>query len=192
MIIHILGSPRSGKTTTASRIFSSLKEAGFNSEYIPEQARFYIAEKKVKHNIKSEDLVLTDTDQFNIMKKQYEMQDLMLKACGDDSVIVTDSSPLNSLLYMTEEYRKSEWVQQTLAHTLNKNNVFFYSLPVEWLGSKDPNRVHTEEESAKIDKSIETLLFPLIKQLPTYLTGDVENRARTASSEIFRALMNKC
>lgn len=191
MIVNFIGSPRSGKTTTASRVFSNLKEAGFNCEYIPEQARFYIASKRNDLKLKPSDtLKLTDNDQLVIMEKQFNTQNIMLKACGSDSIVITDSSPLNSLLYMSPNVQQFKQVQDLIKEIDKQNNVYFYCEPVKWIGGMDPNRVHTEKESLEIDKSIVNIIVPLLKQHPTCLNGDIDTRWKTATNEIFRKILN--
>ena len=192
MILSLLGSPRSGKTTVAARVFSNLKEASFGCEFIPEQARLYIAEKRVNNNLKpSDSLTLSDQDQVNIMAKQFLYQQLMLKACGDGAIIVTDSSPLNALLYMSEDSKNTNTVKELVAQTLQLETLYFYCAPVEWLGGLDPNRIHSREQSLAIDSNIITTIYPLLKTTPLTLIGEPENRWRFATSEILRVLMSK-
>lgn len=189
MIIDFIGCPRSGKTTTAARVFANLKEAGFNCEYVTEQARLYIAEKRVSQNLKPTDtLVLTDIDQRQIMSRQLEHLDLMVKSCGDDALIVTDTSPLNSLLYMTEEYRSK--VEPLTDWYKTYPRLTFYARPVEWVGGLDPNRVHSQEQSLAINDSIPKIIFPLLKEEPVILIGDADMRWRFATSEVLRRIMN--
>ena len=190
--MSLLGSPRSGKTTVAARVFSNLKEASFNCEFVPEQARLYIAEKRVNSNLQPSDkLTLSDQDQVNIMAKQFLYQQLMLKACGDGAIIVTDSSPLNALLYMTEDCKNTNTVKELVKQTLQLETLFFYCAPVEWLGGLDPNRIHTKEQSLTIDSMIVNTIYPLLQSVPVTLIGEPENRWRFATSEILRVLMAK-
>lgn len=190
MLISFLGSPRSGKTTTAARVFANLKEASFPCEFIPEQARMYIAQKRVSKNLKpSDSLVLTNEDQTNIMIKQKEIETIMLQACGNDTIIVTDSSPLNALLYMDEETKNSSTVKNLTTKILQTPTIFFYSTPVEWLGGVDPNRVHSKEQSLVIDSKIVSNIIPLLEQEPVTLFGDVDIRWKTAVSHVLKSIM---
>lgn len=193
MIIEFIGCPRSGKTTTAARVFANLKEAGFNCEFIPEQARFYIAQKRAAQHLDPKStLVLDDIDQRNIMEKQFNAQELMLSSCGKDALIVTDSSVVNSLLYMTKDGRLDLNVAQILEEYQKTPKVTFYSRPVEWIGGLDPNRVHTKEQSEAIDKEIHEYLFlGSIVSNPVHLIGDADMRWRYATSEVFRIIMEK-
>lgn len=192
MIIEFLGCPRSGKTTTAARVFANLKEAGFNCEYIPEQARFYIAQKRVNAGLKPEEsLTLDDEDQKNILQKQVIAIHLMLASCGKDAIIVTDSSPYNSLLYMTPEGRSKEIVKNIIKSIKDLPTIKFYSLPVEWLGGLDPNRIHNQEQSLKINEDIVTTILPMLKDEPVKLLGDSDTRWRSATSEVLRTIMSR-
>jgi hypothetical protein len=202
MIIEFLGCPRSGKTTTAARVFANLKEAGFNCEFIPEQARFYIASKRVAFGLKPTDqLTLDDIDQCNIMEKQFDAQNLMLQSCGKDALIVTDSSILNSMLYMSPRFREHGDVDNDKARAkrileitdeyFKQPKMTFYSKPVEWVGGLDPNRVHTREQSEAIDNDIQNYLLPRWVPGCTTLMGDADIRWRLATSEVIRKIMAK-
>lgn len=189
MIIQFLGCPSSGKTTTASRLFSNLKESSFKCEFIPEQARFFIAERRVSLGLQpNEKLTLSDEDQYEILSKQIYMEDLMLNSCGQDTIVVSDSSPLNALLYMTESFRDTYKVKIAIDFIKSQNRLYFYATPVSWHGGSDPNRIHTYQESLDIDKKINTLLLPLVNQ-SVLLTGTPEIRARLATSEVMSKLM---
>jgi hypothetical protein len=190
MIISMIGSPRSGKTTTAARVFSHLKEASFSCEYIPEQARMVIAEKRAVGDLKPTDqLTLTDHDQYVIMCRQLELQRLMSKACGEDSIIVTDSSPLNALLYMSPEYRNQPAIKMLTTLALDGQQILFYAKPVPWLGGLDPNRIHDKTQSDIIDSQIPQVIFPLLPNQPSLLLGDIDLRWRTAVAEVLRSIM---
>lgn len=199
MIIEFLGCPRSGKTTTAARVFANLKEAGFNCEFIPEQARFYIAQKRVACNLEpSDNLVLDDIDQANIMEKQFDAQNLMLKACGSDALIVTDSSILNSMLYMTKNFREHGDGTDLGARLLTMIDeyhkipkVTFYSAPVDWVGGLDPNRVHTKEQSEVVDKDIHEYLLKYHVSIYCPLHGDTDLRWRNATSHVIKHIMER-
>lgn len=194
MIINILGCPRSGKTTSAAKLFTNLKENGFKSEFIPEQARFYIAQKRVHLNLKPTDnLTLTDNDQFEILLRQLETENLMLKACGEDAIIVSDSSPFNALLYMSDAYRAEDQRLSILKNEeLIKDRLFFYATPVPWLGGTDPNRIHSKQQSLDIDIKIPTIIFPYLKEQPVTLTGDSFERGRDITARTIQYLMNSC
>jgi hypothetical protein len=191
MIVNIFGCPRSGKTTTAARIFSTFKEQNFVCEFVPEQARIYIARKRVFLNLKPEDqLRLTDEDQYKIMVDQFNAEQLMLYSCGKSSIVITDSSPLNALLYMSKEFRESEEIQAFTKKTLSNDTCNFYSQPVSWLGGDDPNRVHNHSQSLEINSLIPSVIFPLLKTKPVVLFGDMHLRSATATSSILQHILD--
>lgn len=192
MIISFIGCPRSGKTTTASRVFSNLKDAGFNAEFIPEQARLFIAQKRVEQNLTPEQNVsLSDEDQVKIMYKQYDLEELMNKACGEQTLIVSDSSPLNSILYMSENKLQTTYVQNSINSFLSRKTIYFYAQPVKWIGGSDPNRVHSQEQSLQIDQKIRSMVLtlPELKEKYIELFGSAEERARIATSYILDKIM---
>ncbi len=140
MLVGFIGIPNSGKTTLAAETFVRLKKIGVVSEFVVEIARQHIAFRR-----KNGDgiLVLTDEDQEAIMEKQLNTEELM---DSTDTITVSDSSPLNALMYMTEE-GKNDWVVQKLA----EDSLNSYDLLVLCEGdtnmshSSDPNRVHGSE-----------------------------------------------
>lgn len=190
MIISFIGSSCSGKTTTAARLFVSLKEAAFVSEFLPEQARMYITNKRLEKNLEPNDkLTLTDEDQFKIMEQQLVFQLKLHKACGNNTMIVTDSSPMNSLLYMTEEFRNKKEVQEMIRLTLSIPTFNFYAKPIKvGMVLNDPNRIHSTEESLKLDEQIPNVIFPSLTVAPHMLVGDAYSRGMSATAEFLKSM----
>lgn len=179
MLFNFIGCPQSGKTTTAAMAFAGLKEVGIVSEFITEQARFYIA--KLKLSITPGDsIVLRDEDQLAIMRQQVECDETFVRACGDNVLIVSDSSPLNSTLYMTPNFRETPEVQTLLKRSLAITTMSFYSRPIPRPSHSmtDPNRVHTFDQSLEIDKQIPLLLEQLPFLPVTEVSGTTTNRVR--------------
>lgn len=138
-----------------------LKQAGIPCEFIVEQARVYIAEKRFEKKLRPEDkLILTDVDQNKIMMNQIHMEHIMDKATGPDMIVISDSSPLNSLFYMTEEGRRTcqdlGMIEKISSHL---PDLIFYAAPIRGLSLFDPNRIHNEEESLAVDNQI----LPVLK-----------------------------
>ena len=178
MHISFIGCPCSGKTTTAAMAFASLKELGISCEFTPEQARWYIAQKRVIDRLKPEDpCKLDDHDQLSIMLGQLIHDNTIRTAVGPDIITVSDSSPLNSLLYMNEEKRPEG---ASLITTLgNQTDLVFYAKPVTRDGGLDPNRIHSESESLKIDELIPVVInqyFPEVWKKVIVLDGTPKNR----------------
>jgi len=156
MVIGSVGAPGSGKTTTAARVFAVLKEQGIPSEFIPEQARWYIAAERLNRGLPpGEPVVLTDQDQLHIMLQQLDAEELMLKSVGKHAVLVTDSSALNALLYMSPAgiARAEElgYIDQALEHY---DALFTFPLVSVFPTALDPNRVHTHEQATEIDARV--------------------------------------
>lgn len=186
MFINFIGCPQSGKTTTAAMCFASLKETGVVTEFSSEQARFYIARQRVEQQLQPEDnLSLTDEDQFQIMKAQVERDSILVKACGPRVVIISDSSPLNSLLYMTPEFRADRRVQSLWDKSLQITDVSFYAHPIYKPYLNDPNRIHTEAQSRAIDQMIPEMLKAFPELLIVEIDGNVSERLLLVQNRIF-------
>ena len=171
--------------------FASLKEIGLVSEFSSEQARLYIAYKRVLWGFGPEDMVvLTDDDQMQIMAKQLEVDETLVKACGPEVFIISDSSPLNSTLYMSEECRRRPEVMEMIKHSLSLTTASFYMHPIYrgWSDQRDPNRIHDYEQSQLIDKLIPQLLaeLPDLNDKTTPVYGTTTERLLTVKNRIFR------
>lgn len=165
MKISFIGCPSSGKTTTAAMTFSSLKEMGIPCEFIPEQARWYIAKLRYHKKLNPEDpLVLTDEDQISIMSTQILHDHIVTSVVGPQGIVISDSSPLNSTLYMKQEQRYSAVVKDLVAQ-VSDDGLIFYAKPVPRSSSIDPNRIHDEETSLAIDDSIPHIMECLAPDL---------------------------
>ena len=195
MLFGFIGSPCSGKTTTAVAVFSMLKNMGFACELVLEQARLYIANLRYQQNLDPEEpVILTDSDQIRIMEKQNQIEKTLIKSCGPSVIIVSDSSSLNSLAYMSAECRDSEIVQKLIPNALKNYTFSFYSTPIQSPAKApkqfDPNRIHDESSSKNIDLTLLELLQKIEPKIPYSLTsGSIHQRSQFVLSEIInRAL----
>lgn len=187
MLFNFIGCPQSGKTTTAAMVFSVLKEFGFLTEFVPEQARQYIAQRRF--NMRGTGLTppdLDDNDQFNIMFQQLQIDQVMTYSGGDQVTVISDSSPLNALLYMTDETRYSSQVKGLIQHHLRMLTHSFYMKPVHDPNHyADPHRVHSYEQSLLIDSKIPALLKELAPDLHvTEVDGTMQTRLYQVQQEI--------
>ena len=160
MLVSFIGSPCSGKTTTAAMLFAALKEQGNPCEFITEQARSYIAELRFSRKIAPPgEVKLNDDDQIAIMLRQLHLDTATRYSVGD-GLVITDSSPLLSLLYMTQHCR--ERMRGHTMEAINQTDLVFFSpsIQISYHGL-DPNRVHTLEQGLEIERSI----FPVFKAL---------------------------
>lgn len=190
MLVSFIGSPCSGKTTTASAVFAQLKDTGVSSEYIPEYARIYIAEKRVAEGLAPSDkLVLTDADQINIMRQQLHLEKTMKAACGPDVIVVSDTSSLGALLYMSEDCRYSYSVQNMIVESVALQDLVFVTAPIERLQVLDPNRVHNADESKVIHDSINPTLAHFCPEIrPLLLAGESDARKQIVTIKILERM----
>lgn len=181
----MIGSPNSGKTTTAAGLFSNVKQIGLLAEYIPEQARVYIAEKRKENSLKPTDkVILKDQDQLSILKKQLDYENLIMASYGTDCILISDTSPLNTLLYMSPEARNKNDFLSVLKQREKQIKVkYFYCEPVPTSPVSDPNRIHSLEESLKINSLIPEIILPFLEDPMLILKGDSQTRIRTALVE---------
>lgn len=185
MLVSFIGCPCSGKTTTAAMTFAMLKEKGLTAEFIAEQARLYIAEKK--YMAKDHVITLDDDDQLQIMKHQLHVEKVMAASAASDSIVVCDSSSLNSLLYMSEAGRERPEVKE-MVEAATHYDLVFYCPPVAKPVNPDPNRVHDYNASLQINEILPRVLkqhAPTLQLIP--VTGDVEARYRL----VFAAILDK-
>jgi hypothetical protein len=154
-----MGAPCSGKTTVAAMAFASLKGLGLPCEFIPEQARWRIARLRVERGLApSEPVVLSDVDQMEIMKSQFYLESVFTRAVGPSVIVISDSSVLLSLLYMSAAQRRSPEVAELVRRSVAQVNLYFHALPVPAGSLFDPNRIHSHEESLAIDTSFSDVL----------------------------------
>jgi hypothetical protein len=188
MLIGFLGCPCSGKTTTAAKAFADLKDMGVSAEFIPEQARLYIATKRFLDP--GEPVLLGDEDQLHIMKKQELIEKIMVSGAGATTVVIADSTVLNTLLYMTPETRASEDVQEIIQRALARYDLIFYCSPVKPPLSLDPNRIHDEQQSLALDQMIPEILRQFAPHLETImLWGDSNSRYHVVTRTVLERLV---
>lgn len=199
MLIGFVGVPCSGKTTTAARLFASLKDDGHNVEFVSERARLHIATLKmalvpIDPNLAmlpaTKTVKLTNDDQKEILWAQQNEEAIFKAVSSPYDFIVSDSSILNALLYMSEEARidiqedgRLEWAKEY--------DVLFRAHPVTPSRNKnDPNRVHTYEQALALDAQLDSIMsrfVPSVKLIP--LMGDSTYRLNTALSEVFNRMV---
>jgi thymidylate kinase len=167
MLVSFVGSPCSGKTTTSAMLFAKLKAGGVPVENVQEYARLYIAKKRLAYRAKGEVFTsehLQDDDQWNIMRTQAEWE-LSLDVSLEDlpgSLVVSDSSALNSLLYMSAGKREAHEVKFLAKKLRARTALIFYCRPVDVSSAavkeKDPNRVHSRAQAEDLDTQWPDLL----------------------------------
>jgi len=203
MLINFVGSPASGKTTTAAMLFAKLKEYGLSAEFVGEEARRYIVIRKFSKRAFRENPILTDIDQANIMENQADIEDMMVLGTSPDTVIISDGSPLNALLYMTPEFRRENHRVKAflnMTRTLMTKSLTFVCEPLKsHRDVRDSNRIHNLEQILKIDEQLipvmnetglEHLAPPSIYSGSrwVWLTGDPQQRLATALCSVYSKL----
>lgn len=185
MLIGFIGAPCSGKSTIAVKIFANLKELNTKSELIVEQARQYIAKLRYDNQLTRETPIeLTDKDQTNIARKQIEIEQWMKHSCGPTTIIVSDSSVLNTMLYIE---KLTPELYKFFENAASIYDLLFFCHPINIKSlPDDPNRVHNLEEikalqtqSMKILSLIKRLSIP-VHELPG--TMSLEARFKEACS----------
>ncbi len=189
MLVGFIGVPYSGKTTTAAMLFSSLKEGGIVSEFLPEAARLYIAEQRYDNRTSDMDdkVVLLDRDQKEILERQYTSEVVMKTACGDEAVIVTDSNILNTLLYMSNRCAANPGVVSLVKAGINQYDLMFVcgTLPRDQVN--DPNRIHTAGQSIALAEKLTYILEEYdLKDRVIFLEGDIASRFKMASRSVLQ------
>lgn len=180
LLVGFIGAPISGKTTTAFRLFATLKNFGIPGEFVTEQARIMIARAKEF----SGQVKLDDGFQFQICAEQNKAEQLMVKSCLN-GLVVTDSSSLNSYLYLSEA-AKTTAIDTVFSGLAQNYDLLFYCPPVPAFVIKDPNRVHSREESLAIDAQVPGMIEKFgIKGKMVVLVGDSDYRL----SEALRATL---
>jgi len=162
MLATFIGAPSSGKTTVAALVFANLKERGISVEFVSEWARSYIAGQRVSKGLSpGQGLSLSDTDQVLILQMQMVAEETFIAACGPSVTVLSDTSPLNALLYLSDKAAEDAKVKKWIAKYLSLNPVFFYlplSNPPAVTVGLDPNRIHGALESVAIDQKAKALI----------------------------------
>lgn len=166
MLVRFIGAPISGKTTVAAQVFAQLKLTGQpNVEFVVEQARLFIAERK-RGYLQDADLPpLTDEDQMTILRRQMKIEETMEYSVGRDGIVITDSSIFNSFWYMSDSFRAHVLNEVDIYHHLetykDRHNLLFLCAPLPVMVQADRNRLHTPKESRRIhDKIMDLVKIP--------------------------------
>lgn len=189
MLSCFLGAPISGKTTTAALLFAGLKDNGYVAEFLPEQARIYIAEqRRAGRDLAKEPL--DDTDQFEIMGRQGTMEALFAEA-APKSIVVADAAAFLALLYMTPTCRNRPRVVAAAKRSAARYDIFFRCHPVKPGDLYDPNRVHNFEQSQALDAQLEEVmrLVEVPPEKVVELVGPSNVRASRAHYETLERLL---
>jgi hypothetical protein len=198
MLIGFIGLPNSGKTTIASKVFSHLKENASHAELLVEQARYYIAEWRVKNKLPfSNPLSLLDESQLEIAKKQKLIERTMVEGSDPKCYILTDSSVQNSSIYVTDELFNNSDYRKAILNDSLRYDLMFYCHPFELERFvEDSNRIHSHDQILSLRKRADSLL-DLLKENGTKVseimgTFSLENRFKTCLYTLTEEYMKYC
>ena len=198
MLIAFCGLPASGKTTLAAKIFANFKQLELKSELVVEQARFYIANKRINEQLPLDSkILLTDSDQLKIMDMQQKMENTMKYGTSLDTLIVSDSSTVNAALYLTESsFNKFKPV---IVESLKRyDQILFCHSFLDDVDESDLNRIHSREQILALKpRSLELLKLCKENNRNTFeLLGamSLEAKYKEACSAILdtHLLLQKC
>jgi hypothetical protein len=138
LIVNFYGGPGSGKSTSAARSFSELKDLGYNVELATEYAKD-----------------LTWQESFNVLRNQIyifgKQQHRIWRLDGKVQIILTDSPLLNSTVYA--EHETSDLFKSLVIEESKKRptiNIFLNrTKPYNPSG-----RTQSEEDAIELDKKI--------------------------------------
>lgn len=194
MLVQFIGGPCSGKTTTAAKLFATLKEQGHPCEFVAERARAHIA--KVRRRLLDSgqdpsDCRMTEDDQLAILEDQLRCEEDFVKTCPKQTIVVADGCPLNSLLYLAPELRERINTKSRTRQAICNLDVVFRCQPVDQPASSDPNRIHSAKECAVIDGWIPEVIPREALDKCVLLAGPIQLRHDVALAVILQELWRR-
>jgi hypothetical protein len=150
VIINLVASPCSGKSTLACELFVHFKKLHMDVEYITEIAKDLIWKNQMD---KLNDQYYVSCEQYKILKSVY----------GKVDYIICDSPLFMSLFYnyynennFSDILKTSRWILDSI-HEF-RNNFYIFIKRNKNLEYRNIGRIHSEEESSDIEEKIEYLL----------------------------------
>lgn len=151
IVINFFGSPGSGKSTAASKLYSFLKENGSNTELVTECIKQWAWEERTHINL----------DQFYFFAKQARKEYTLF---GKVDFIITDS-PVALSSYYGQEYIEMKDSMESMLNSYvnicNKKKVFFVNVFMnrsEKNKYNEKGRYHTETEADEISIKMKEFL----------------------------------
>lgn len=141
IVINLIGGPGVGKSTLAAKLFSTLKEMGYNCEMALEFAKDKVWEESFK----------TMDDQIYIFAKQFHK---LWRLRDKVDVIITDSPLIMSIYYMKEP---SVFFDRLVIEQFNKFDNLTYLIDREGDYHRE-GRLQTEDEAKQIDLELKNLM----------------------------------
>lgn len=148
LVVNFMAGPGAGKTTGAWLVAGELKKAGIVTEYVPEYAKELVWEGR--ENLLDGSLM----NQMAVLTEQYRR---ISRLCGKVDVIVTDS-PLLLIAYYAKECRE-DVIHFAQSAAAEMNNFYIYM----YRGTRfeREGRIHSQEESQKIDEELTSMMDSL-------------------------------
>jgi thymidylate kinase len=170
LIVNFYGGPGSGKSTTAARIFSELKDRGYNVELATEYAKDMTWQKS-NH--------VLDNQLYVFAKQQHRIWRLD----GKVDMILTDAPLLNSLVYgETSQIFKKLVVEEYLKRPT-------FNIFLRRVKKYNPSgRSQTEEEAREIDQITMNVFSNLEENEGFDMVIDGE---KESTSQIIEGIMEK-
>jgi thymidylate kinase len=141
IVISLFGSPGSGKSTNACRIYTYLKDKGFCVELVTEYVKQWAWEKREQSPL----------DQFYFFAKQARQEYTLFDKVD---YIITDSPVALSAYYSNKDNDLKDTFKMMLNsyhHFCKKQNVKHINIFLNRVKPFDPKgRYHTEKESDKV------------------------------------------
>lgn len=145
LVVNLFAGPGGGKTTCAWDIASKLKQRGVEAEYVSEYAKELVWDGKTE---------MLDGSLENQKMLYTEQNRRVQRLLGKVDVVVTDSPAILSAIYAKEA--DEEFIKQMLSDFNNQKNFNLFINRGKTF--QQQGRIHTLEESKKIDKEIKKFL----------------------------------
>lgn len=164
VIINLVASPCSGKSTLACSIFVHLKKLHLDVEYITEFAKDLIWEDRIDEL----------NNQYYVSYQQYK---ILKNVYGKVDYIICDSPLAMSLFYnyyngdnVSDVFKTSQFILDKMEEF--QNSVYIFLRRNNELPYLQTGRIHTETQSAEIQENLEYLLKCCDINYFTMNTGD--------------------
>lgn len=141
VVINLFGGPGCGKSTTMARLFSDLKQMGYNCEMVTEFAKDLVYENRMD----------TMKDELYIFAKQNHR---LFRVKDKVDIIITDRPLLLTCIYDSLYGYNDKDLHQLVRTTFSRyNNINIMLKPVD-VDYKTEGRLQDEEESDNISDLI--------------------------------------
>lgn len=172
-VLSFYAGPGTGKSTTAARIFSELKELNINCEYVQEYVKDAPWEKRRPKVFAAQEYIFG--------KQHFRLS----RVASEVDIVVTDSPIVQSLVYLTEGYPIPSLVNTVLeAHALYDNLDVFLKRDKLYNPS---GRSQTLQEAEVLDRKILSLMRSRLLSSEFHTIG----YGRQYDSDLFSIMQDK-